>query len=291
MLNTFSNAQWNQVLNDQEKNLAIKSLESGNILFFPNLKFEASDDETRFLSPEFINPSAKNISYHALQHRLWGVQHLSDDDHLELKSLLHRFSQHALQLIGEILPSYSKHLNIGRTSLRPVQISTRKSSPRKDDKRLHIDAFPSAPNQGKRILRVFTNINPNHEARIWRVGEPFERVAIRYAPRIPKPIAGFSHLLRLLRITKSYRTAYDYYMLRIHDLMKSDDEYQRFVPQETISFPSGSTWIVQTDQVSHAAMKGQFLLEQTFYLPVSAMLDESKAPLRVLEKILRRPLV
>ena len=39
------------------------------------------------------------------------------------------------------------------------------------------------------------------------------------------------------------------------------------------------------DGVEHAVMSGQYLLEQTFYLPVTAMHDEAKAPLRVLERM------
>nr|MDQ2993708.1 Kdo hydroxylase family protein [Pseudomonadota bacterium] len=53
----------------------------------------------------------------------------------------------------------------------------------------------------------------------------------------------------------------------------------------------GSTWLVYSDQASHAAMSGQFMLEQTFYLPVTAMLHEQRAPLRVLENALGRSLV
>ena len=47
-----------------------------------------------------------------------------------------------------------------RTSFRPGAIETRALSPRKDDKRLHVDAFPSSPVQGRRIFRVFTNAHP-----------------------------------------------------------------------------------------------------------------------------------
>ena len=54
---------------------------------------------------------------------------------------------------------------------------------RADDRRLHVDAFPSRPNYGERILRVFTNVNPDGEPRVWRVGEPFEAVARRFLPR------------------------------------------------------------------------------------------------------------
>jgi hypothetical protein len=40
----------------------------------------------------------------------------------------------------------------------------------------------------------------------------------------------------------------------------------------------------------HAALAGQFLLEQTFYLPVAAMQDENCAPLRILEQLYQREL-
>jgi hypothetical protein len=37
-------------------------------------------------------------------------------------------------------------------------------------------------------------------------------------------------------------------------------------------------------------MAGQYQLEQTFLLPVQAMLDDSRSPLRVLERLKQRPL-
>jgi len=55
-----------------------------------------------------------------------------------------------------------------------------------------------------------------------------------------------------------------------------------------VDFPAGSTWIAFTDQVSHAATAGQYQLEQTFLLPVDAMADPERSPLRVLERIMGR---
>jgi hypothetical protein len=37
-------------------------------------------------------------------------------------------------------------------------------------------------------------------------------------------------------------------------------------------------------------MSGQFALEQTFYLPVNAMKDPQRSPLRVLERLVGRTL-
>lgn len=290
MLQTFSTCRWEEHFPDSIQQQAVNSIENGQILYFPELAFSLSPEEMKFLSPKYADPHSKNISYHPLQHKLWGVQKLNDQERLQLKAMLDRFSKHAVQLIKGLLPPYAKQLTIARTSFRPVQISGRVTSYRKDDKRLHVDAFPSAPNQGQRILRVFCNINPNDEDRVWRIGEPFEVVAKRFLPKITAPFPGKAVALRLLKITKSYRTPYDHYMLRMHNHMKADETYQKLAAQQEIRFPAGSTWIVQTDHVSHAAMEGQHVLEQTFYLPVKAMLDESRSPIRVLEKLLNKRL-
>lgn len=290
MLQTFSAKKWDEKFPDSIQQKAITDLEEGGILYFPDLAFELSAEEKTFLTPDFADPKNKNISYQASLNRLWGVRQLTDTQHQQLKAMLNRFSQHAFSLLRGILPPYAKQIAMARTSFRPVQISDRVTSYRKDDKRLHVDAFPSSPNQGKRIVRVFCNVNPYGEARTWRIGEPFKQVVDQFIHKIKPPFIGKAALLRLLRVTKSYRTLYDHYMLQLHDLMKADEMYQQTASQQEINFPPGSTWIVQTDDVSHAAMKGQYVLEQTFYLPVKAMRDETKSPLRILENKLGKKL-
>jgi hypothetical protein len=79
-------------------------------------------------------------------------------------------------------------------------------------------------------------------------------------------------------------------MLGIHDRMKADESYQSQVPQVQLAIPPGTSWACYTDSVSHAAMSGQFAFEQTFYLPVSAMKDPERSPLRVLERLVGRAL-
>ena len=73
-------------------------------------------------------------------------------------------------------PRYAPYVRRARTSFRPQPAVGRAVSWRKDDSRLHVDAFPSRPNHGERILRVFSNVSPD-EDRVWRVGESFEAVA------------------------------------------------------------------------------------------------------------------
>lgn len=291
MLKTYANTDWQEQPNEALQHDAIESLETGHILFFPQLAFHLTENEKKFLSADYADPKAKNISYHSAQQKLWGVQRLTDAERIQLQAMLERFAQSAYTLIKNYFPNYVKALTMARTSYRPLQVSNRKSSYRKDDKRLHVDAFPSAPNQGKRILRVFANINPHGEDRIWRIGEPFAKVAEKFIPQIKPHNSFVARALAALKITKSYRTAYDHYMLNMHDQMKADESYQQNCNQQEVRFPPASAWIVQTDDVSHAAMQGRYMLEQTFSLPVCAMRDESRSPLRILEKILAKPLV
>jgi hypothetical protein len=199
--------------------------------------------------------------------------------------MLQRYSENAIALVRVLLPQYADALEIGRTSFRPAEIAGRRSSAKKDDTRLHIDAFPSMPTGGKRILRVFTNINPDGRGRDWRLGGSFEDAARAFSHRIPRYSGLGARVMHAIGATKSYRTAYDQAMLAIHDAMKLDVGYQDGIEQNAFSFPPGSTWIAYTDRVSHAATGGQHLLEQTFYLPVSAMANPAKSPLRILERI------
>ena len=137
---------------------------------------------------------------------------------------------------------------------------------------------------------MFSNVNPEGRARSWRLGDDFEAVARRFAPQLRPPLPGVGHLLSLPRVTKTPRSAYDALMLQLHDRMKGDEAFQKDSPQSRVELPAGSTWLAFTDQVSHAATHGQYQLEQTFLLPVEAMLEPERSPLRVLEQIKGRPL-
>ena len=91
---------------------------------------------------------------------------------------------------------------------------------RQDDTRLHIDAFPSNPMHGTRLLRVFCNVNPGGP-REWRVGEPFEEHARRYLRRSAGRCRARPGCSRR-GITKRRRTEYDHVMLQLHDRAKAD---------------------------------------------------------------------
>ncbi len=288
-LEEIASENWQDAFSNEIHTRAVTALENEKILFFSRLPFDLLESEKKFLSAQYVDVKTKNISYNILTDTLRGAR-CSDESFTQLKTMLQRFAKHAENLVRQLLPSYANALKIGRTSFRPIEISGRVSSYRKDDTRLHVDAFPATPNQGQRILRVFTNINPHNQDRVWRVGEPFTEVAKRFLPDVKKPWMGHAALWKLLHITKTYRTEYDHIMLQIHNRMKKNLVYQKEVPQCEIRFAPGNSWIVQTDHVSHAAMSGQHALEQTFYLPVDAMQCPDLSPLRILEQLSGRAL-
>ncbi|BEO18973.1 Kdo hydroxylase family protein [Serratia marcescens] len=274
-----------------EASSAVSELEQGKVLFLPELAFTLSEQEMSLLDPTLVDPKRKNISYQPLSGKLSGVA--VAERRQQVQQLLERYYQSCRQLIAGLLPEYQEALHhpTGSLRLHPVSAWRATSSWRKDDSRLHVDAFPSRPNYGERILRIFTNINPHGEHRQWRVGEPFPELAQRFMPRLARYSAFSSWLQHQVRITKTRRSHYDHLMLQLHDAMKADGDYQQRGPQLALEFPPGSSWICFSDQTPHAAMGGQFMLEQTFLLPVNKMQDPQRSPLKVLEQLRGQPLI
>ena len=267
-----------------------QALEAGQILFLPGYGFSVPASYQPLFSSPILQRGSKNVSYSPTTGKLYGTagrrQRLSI-----LEEMMRRFATFAQKTVTRLLPIYRTGLVPARTSFRPIEIESRPMPWRKDDKRLHIDAFPSSPIQGNRILRLFCNVNPAGQTHLWRIGEPFEQTAGRFLPSIKPPFPFSSVALMLTSTTKSRRTFYDHIMLGLHDRMKRDHRYQEEAEQVKVEFPAGSTWLAFTDQVPHAVTRGQYQLEQTFLLDISRLHDQSTSPLHVLERLAGRRLV
>lgn len=264
----------------------ISALEAGRVLYFPRLAFALQGEETRLLTPAVLDPKARNISL-GLDGRLKGAH----GEPPGLAAMMARFREQATTLIHSLVPDYRPWLRLAPLSFRPMAVETRVQSWRADDRRLHIDAFPSRPNYGERILRVFANVNGQGVPRVWRIGEPFADVARRFLPRA-KPFSRWqARLLYAAGITKAERSEYDHLMLQLHDGMKGDASYQQNSPQMTMPFPPGSVWVCFSDQTSHAVTGGQYLLEQTLHLPAERQYDFSASPLAILSRLTERDLL
>jgi hypothetical protein len=267
---------------------AIDALEAGRVLL-AQLPFALAPEERFLLSPAVMGSERKNISFDPASSEV-GNTSLAGAEAERLRMMLRRFGDAAETLLRDLLPGYAPALERARTSFRPAEIAGREYSPRHDDRLLHVDAFPSRPMRGRRILRLFCNTAPDGAARAWRVGEPFPDFARQFLPRTGSALPGSAWLQALLGITKGRRSEYDRIMLRLHDTGKLDAAYQSDGPKADVAFPAGATWLCFTDQVLHAALAGHCALEQTFHLPIAAMAHPQRSPLRVLERLAGRAL-
>jgi 3-deoxy-D-manno-octulosonic acid hydroxylase-like protein len=266
---------------------AREALERGRLLFFPELTFHLEEDEFAFLTPAVASGKSKNISLDPTTGTLQGMS-VSGDEARRLGAMIDRFGRQATMLVSNLL-GY-KDVERARTSYRPVEVEGRIYSPIKDDRLLHVDAFPSRPMRGRRILRFFSNV-ARSRSRSWQIGESFETFAEKFLPRVKPSPVGQSWLFEKLGVTKGRRALYDELMLALHDTCKRDTIYQKTGPHTPLSFPPGTSWLVYTDQVLHAALGGAFALEQTFHFDINQMAEPERSPLKVLERMQGHPLV
>ena len=286
MLETLPLTGWTGPFDVETKARALSALEGGKVLFFPDLAFVLSGSERQFLDAGVSDGKAKNISLDPVS-GLLQASSLSGEKAGQLAAMIERFGRQAQTLVHALLP-YTD-VERARTSFRPVEVKDRHYSKISDDRLLHIDAFPSRPMRGRRILRFFANVSPASPRR-WQVGEPFEDFARAFLPRQRPHVSlrswpGKSWLYDKLGVTRGRRSRYDELMLSLHDAAKLDSDFQNNSRQQAVSFPPGSCWLVFTDMVLHAALGGEFALEQTFHLDVKELAEPQKAPIRVLERL------
>lgn len=287
MLETLALDTWTGPYDPGLKARAVSALERGAVLFFPNLPFLLSEPEKQFLDARVSDGQAKNIS---LDHTTGKMQasSLSGEKARDLAAMIERFGSQAATLVQDLLPY--RNAERARTSFRPVQVRGRHYSRISDDRLLHIDAFPSRPMRGRRILRFFANVAPDSPRR-WHVGQPFEDFARAFLPRVGPHLPGKSWLYEKLGVTRGRRSLYDELMLSLHDTGKLDENFQKNSPHQDVEFPPGCCWLVFTDQVLHAALGGEFALEQTFHLDIAEMAEPERAPVKVLERLSGKTLV
>lgn len=267
---------------------ATDALEGGRVLLLP-LPFATTENERDLLDQASLSGKRKNISLDP-QTGCLGSTATADSHRPRLAAMMQRFADSAASLLADLLADYAPRLERARTSFRPAEIAGRSYTARHDDRLLHVDAFPSRPLRGRRILRLFTNIALDGAHREWRVGEPFADYASRFVPRISRPVPGAAWAMHAAGLTKGRRSPYDHIMLGLHDTGKRDATYQSAAATAAVRFRPGTTWLCFTDQVLHAAIAGHCALEQTFHLPVEAMSHPEQAPVRVLERMVGRAL-
>jgi len=271
-----------------------RALEAGQILLFPREPFELPASDRAFLLTRRQAGAGyhKNIAYRPQRDRVTGVVKQAADDADRLRHVLRDYSRRVAGFAATLLPTYARAWRLDFASFRPQEEAGRSLPPHARNDRLHVDAFPTRPSGGDRILRVFTNINPMAD-RVWLTWDTFERLAERFAlssgllPAVRRPSLARSlrRLARSLGLPVTVRSPYDSFMMGFHHFLKGNLAYQQAAQTERLAFPPASTWLVFTDMVSHAVLSGQYALEQTFIVPRESLALPEKAPIAILERI------
>ncbi|MGO9056909.1 MAG: Kdo hydroxylase family protein [Candidatus Binataceae bacterium] len=293
----FTAQGWNNpALRAERSRWCCERLEYGDILVLPHFPVISEQDQNLLTGVRQARSSLiKNISYEPARGRLRGYQRSATDAPL-LERVMCGYSELTHAAIGELLSAYAAAIQIDFTSFRPLEEQGRPLRGRSRNDLIHVDAFPTRPARGRRILRFFTNVHPT-KPRVWNTSQTFEDLAasmaldaglVRYATR--GGIAGslrraLTTVGRGAGIPIADRAPYDRFMLRFHDYLKADQVFQRECSKQRYEFSPGSSWIAFTDMVSHAVLSGQFALEQTFFVPVSSLIAPHQSPLRILESL------
>src|SRR5262249_30109947 len=206
----------------------------------------------------------KNIAYRPESDRVSGFVRQRPGDDETLRRVLRDYSRRAIQLTAELLPSYARAWRIDFASFRPQEEAGRQLSLRARHDLVHVDAFPTRPSRGDRILRVFTNINPS-APRIWQTADTFDALAERFAR--PSGLldraqrggltAGARRLLRGLGLPVRTRSPYDEFMLSFHHFLKENQAYQTGAGKAAHTFGPRPTGVGPTHMGRHPRLPGR----------------------------------
>jgi hypothetical protein len=280
-------------VNERGSGTPAERLERGEVLYYPTAPFALpeGDDLDFLLQQELGSLNHKNISYNPHNGKVNGFVRSSAEQVERLRDIFARFSKAATDWMSELLPHYCRGWQLDRASFRPQEEATRRLRAKARNDLLHVDAFPGRPSRGNRILRVFANINPR-EPRIWVTSDPFAKLLKRYGEAVGLPGRNRAHLLEklgqsllgLFRPHVGRRSEYDLFMLRFHDYLKLNEEFQEKGPKYLHTFPPGCVWVAMTDTCSHAVLRGRYALEHSYFVSPAVLALPEESPPVLLQK-------
>ena len=250
-------------------------------------------DDLAFLLQQQLKSSIhKNISFNPENHTVTGFAYQSAQQAERLSNLMRDFSQAACAWLANLLPRFAQAWQPDRASLRPEEEATRKLRLTARNDLLHFDAFPSRPTRGHRILRLYVNINPTDD-RVWMTSDTFEKVLEKYGETVGLPTPGTNTwvyrlgqgLVGLFQPTSQERTEYDDFMLRLHHFLKTNNDFQEHATRRLWHFKPGTAWLLFSDTISHAELRGQYALEHSFFVAPETLALPEESPPVLLERM------
>ncbi len=267
-----------------EDTSAEQRLERGEILFWASAPFSLpeGDDRTFLLQQRRSGLGHKHISHNPRTGETTGFTRQSGEQAERLGSILANFSRCVTDWLGEALPRYRGGCEPDRATFRPEEEAIRRLRLNARNDLLHVDAFPTRPARGRRILRVYANLHPT-DPRIWATSEPLPRLLSRYSGRLRRNSVGWiqalgTNIRALLRPAQERHSPADLFMLRLHDALKRDVRFQQKGSRRLWHFPPGSVWLAMTDGFTYGELRGQYALEHSFFVSPGVLACPEIAP-------------
>lgn len=268
-------------------------LERGEVLYYPVCPFPLPEGADRdfLLEQRLAGGPHKNVSYDPSQDKAKGFRVVNRTQAGRFHNLLADFSRVATAWLSSILPRYAHSWHLDRVSYRPEEEATRRLRLTARNDLLHVDAFPSRPTNGARILRLFVNVNPN-EPRVWVTSDSFAQLLSRYGDQVKLPRTdslGWKQwfnrkVLGFFQPQRRQVSVYDEFMFRFHNFLKSNDEFQEQCFKRYWSFPPNSVWIMMGDATSHAVLRGRYALEHSYFVPAECLALPMESPAALLAR-------
>ena len=274
---------------------AAASLERGAVLTFQPCPFllPAPGDRTFLCEQRLRNASRPCIGYDPRSSRLRGFARQSAAQANHLRELLVQLAEGATRWLGQFLPPYAGGWEVERIALHPDEEATRKLLPLQRNDLLHIDA-PPRPTHGRRLLRLFVNLDAI-DARVADLAD-LRGAACAYGADVGLPAQAEPSwwqplrqgVVRLLR-PHAVGSSYDDFLHRFHDFLKQHDAFQDRAPKKCWHFPPECAWLVFTDGLSHAELRGRHVFEVTYLIARETLVCPEHAPINLLQRAMALP--
>ena len=269
------------MLHEADRGEWADALERGRIVHFRRCPLPLPPDEDQDFLREGLAPflRRKNVSFYPGADKLTGLQ--APASVIErARRILRSHSARLREFLQGAMPEFTRGWTPGTSSFRPLEEEGRGLSAHASNELVHVDAGAYGATHGDRILRFFVNLNPSRE-RVWISKGTFEELLVQHGeeagvrrgalePALPeRALSGLLHVAgRGFPMARVLDTSpYDRRMRRFHNWMKDTPSFQG-PPHEEMSFAPFSAWMVLTDGVSHACVRGQHALVDTFLVPL-----------------------
>lgn len=270
--------------------LSAEILERPELVALPGCPFSlpSRDDLTFLTQQRTAKYRHKDIYFNPNDGQIQGCREKDVTRRDRVRRILSSFSDSVDSWLRNALPAYASGLVKDRATLRTREEATRALRVTARNDLLHIDNFPTRPTYGRRILRVFVNIHPT-ENQVWAVSEDFRQLLKRYSEVHKVPIrtmtewlAPATSMLSIFGRRRDTRSAYDAWMLRLHHFLKQDLAFQSLAARKVINFAPSATWLLFSDGLAHAHLRGRFVLEHSFFVDSKCLVAAAESPIAIL---------